>query len=46
MMQDSEEWDMLDVAPTLPGTPADGWTLHNLPADLPKHTELIRGAGP
>ena len=35
---------MLDVAPTLPGTPPEGWTLDNLPADLPKHTELIRGA--
>ena len=44
MMQDREEWDMLDVAPTLPGTPPEGWTLDNLPADLPKHTELIRGA--
>lgn len=31
-------------APTLPLTPEDGWTLDNLPADLPKHTELIRGA--
>lgn len=30
-------------APTLPITPPDGWTLDNLPADLPKHTELIRG---
>jgi Uma2 family endonuclease len=27
----------------LPLTPADGWTLDNLPANLPKHTELIRG---
>ena len=44
MMQDGEESDMLDVAPTLPTTPPDGWTLDNLPADLPKHTELIRGA--
>ena len=44
MTQDGEEQDMLDVAPTLPTTPPDGWTLDNLPADLPKHTELIRGA--
>lgn len=30
--------------PILPLTPPDGWTLDNLPlADLPKHTELIRG---
>src|ERR1700730_5617673 len=29
--------------PTLPITPPDGWTLDNLPDDLPKHTELIRG---
>ncbi len=29
--------------PTLPITPEDGWTLDNLPDDLPKHTELIRG---
>jgi len=28
---------------SLPITPPDGWTLDNLPADLPKHTELIRG---
>jgi Uma2 family endonuclease len=31
------------TAQTLPTTPPDGWTLDNLPADLPKHTELIRG---
>jgi Uma2 family endonuclease len=31
------------TAQTLPITPPDGWTLDNLPADLPKHTELIRG---
>lgn len=31
-------------APVLPATPPDGWTLENLPPDLPKHTELIRGA--
>src|SRR4051794_18933240 len=31
------------TAQTLPLTPSDGWTLDNLPADLPKHTELIRG---
>lgn len=31
-------------APVLPATPPDGWTLDNLPPDLPKHTELIRGA--
>jgi Uma2 family endonuclease len=30
--------------PTLPITPPDGWTLDNLPDDLPKHTELIRGS--
>ncbi|HEU5356112.1 MAG TPA: Uma2 family endonuclease [Actinocrinis sp.] len=30
-------------APTLPITPEDGWTLDNLPDNLPKHTELIRG---
>lgn len=42
MSQDEEEWDML--TPVLPTTPPDGWTLDNLPPDLPKHTELIRGA--
>jgi Uma2 family endonuclease len=42
MTQDEEEWDML--TPVLPATPPDGWTLDNLPPDLPKHTELIRGA--
>lgn len=31
------------TASTLPMTPDDGWTLDNLPDDLPKHTELIRG---
>jgi len=31
------------TAQTLPLTPPEGWTLDNLPADLPKHTELIRG---
>jgi len=41
MTQDEEEWDML--TPVLPATPPDGWTLDNLPPDLPKHTELIRG---
>jgi Uma2 family endonuclease len=41
MMHDEEEWDML--APVLPATPPDGWTLDNLPSDLPAHTELIRG---
>lgn len=35
---------MLTCAPMLPGTPEDGWTLDNLPDDLPKHTELIRGS--
>jgi Uma2 family endonuclease len=39
---EEEQDDM--YAPTLPLTPPDGWTLDNLPADLPKHTELIRGA--
>lgn len=29
--------------PTLPITPPEGWTLDNLPDNLPKHTELIRG---
>ena len=29
--------------PALPITPPDGWTLDNLPDNLPKHTELIRG---
>lgn len=41
MVHDEEEWDML--APVLPATPPDGWTLDNLPSDLPAHTELIRG---
>lgn len=41
MVHDEEEWDML--APVLPATPPDGWTLDNLPPDLPAHTELIRG---
>jgi hypothetical protein len=27
----------------LPLTPPDGWSLDNLPADPPKHPELIRG---
>jgi Uma2 family endonuclease len=31
------------TAQTLPLTPPEGWTLDNLPDDLPKHTELIRG---
>ncbi|HET9168713.1 MAG TPA: Uma2 family endonuclease [Actinospica sp.] len=43
MTQDEEDPDMLAFAPVLPGTPPDGWTLDNLPPDLPKHTELIRG---
>lgn len=29
--------------PVLPLTPPDGWTLDNLPPDLPKSAELIRG---
>lgn len=29
--------------PVLPPAPPDGWTLDNLPDDLPHHTELIRG---
>jgi Uma2 family endonuclease len=41
MAPDEEEQDM--YAPTLPLTPPDGWTLDNLPPNLPKHTELIRG---
>jgi hypothetical protein len=41
MPNDEEEWDM--YVPVLPATPPDGWTLENLPPDLPKHTELIRG---
>jgi Uma2 family endonuclease len=44
MVQDREEREMLDAARTLPGTPPEGWTLDNLPGNLPKHTELIRGA--
>jgi len=40
---DEEEQDDM-YTPTLPLTPPDGWTLGNLPSDLPKHTELIRGA--
>lgn len=43
MTQDMENSDMDDAGPSLPGTPPDGWTLDNLPPDLPKHTELIRG---
>lgn len=31
------------TTPALPITPEDGWTLDNLPDNLPKHTELIRG---
>lgn len=42
-MPDEEEQDDM-YTPTLPLTPPDGWMLDNLPADLPKHTELIRGA--
>ena len=34
----------MSAHPTLPLTPSGGWTLENLPADLPKHTELIRGS--
>jgi Uma2 family endonuclease len=40
---DEEEQDDM-YTPTLPLTPPDGWTLESLPSDLPKHTELIRGA--
>jgi Uma2 family endonuclease len=43
MTQDEEDSDMLAMAPVLPATPLDGWTLDNLPPDLPKHTQLIRG---
>jgi hypothetical protein len=42
MTQDEEDSEML--TPVLPTTPLDGWTLDNLPDNLPKHTELIRGA--
>lgn len=42
MAPEEEDWDM--IAPTLPLTPPDGWTLDNLPSNLPKHTELIRGS--
>jgi hypothetical protein len=41
MTRDEEEWDMFTPVP--PTTPPDGWTLDNLPPDLPQHTELIRG---
>jgi Uma2 family endonuclease len=41
MAPDDEEHEM--YTPTLPLTPPDGWTLDNLPSDLPQHTELIRG---
>jgi hypothetical protein len=34
-MQDSEEWEMRDASGTLPATPADGWTLDNLPPTCP-----------
>lgn len=44
MTPDETERDTCTCYPTLPLTPADGWTLDNLPlADLPKRTELIRG---
>jgi len=43
MTRDRDVWDMSDAGSTLPGTPPDGWNLDNLPPDLPKHTELIRG---
>jgi Uma2 family endonuclease len=42
MAPDEEVQEM--PTPTLPLTPPDGWTLDNLPSDLPKHTELIRGS--
>lgn len=42
MAPEEEDWDM--IAPSLPLTPPDGWTLDNLPSNLPKHTELIRGS--
>ena len=41
MAPDEEDEDM--YTPTLPLTPPGGWTLDNLPSDLPKHTELIWG---
>jgi Uma2 family endonuclease len=44
MTQDMENPNMDDADHSLPATPPEGWTLDNLPSDLPKHTELIRGA--
>jgi Putative restriction endonuclease len=43
MPQDEEEWDGFDASGSVPTAPPEGWTLDNLPPDLPKHTELIRG---
>ncbi len=38
-----DEMDSELISPVLPAPPLDGWTLDNLPDNLPKHTELIRG---
>lgn len=44
MAQDGESGASPDGVPsTLPHAPEGGWTLDNIPPDLPKHTELIRG---
>ena len=41
MSQDEMDSEM--ITPVVPVPPLDGWTLDNLPDNLPKHTELIRG---
>ena len=43
MPQDEEEWDEFDALGAPPAAPPEGWTLDNLPPDLPEHVELIRG---